>query len=329
MRVIPSLTILLLFAICTACGNAHRSDGAADRESTSIERVPANDTSSFPSGTGTSVTTDTGGEPATASSVAFLKRPDLGYRANPSLQDSLQRALAGIISWRNAAPKDKPMERLTRDLYSLFRTLTVTARALDRENRFTADIREEQRKFRESDKTDTEAARIMNGMTGVYSMYALLAKMKFLGREEKQLAIQEINDATAATFKPEIPAVQAAAAIADACYSLTLMIMEDIDTENRYVEAFAQIDRQYQQGTLVAKREEDHFINGIFRTFEISQLWALALNPDRRDDVVKMNTGVSDESATAKNVGTQMAISLKYLFLISYTIAEDTVELTL
>lgn len=332
MRLTTIATIPLLFCILmTACGNDRGSDAASatpgeysEESGTSAAMRASTDSANLRAA-------DPAGNASPIASIAFLQKPELGYRANPALKDSLKQTLAEILRWRNSAPKNKPMDRMITNLYALFNTLTVTARALDHEGRFSSEIRDEIRKFRSTDDTrgESEAGRIMNGMTGVYSMYALLAKMKFLGRETEQNTIQEINDETVATFKPEVPVVEAAAAIADACYTLTTMIITDIDSENRFEKAFTQIERQYLQGKQVAKRDEDHFINGIFRTFEISQLWALALNPGRVEDVREMNQGVSDESAESENVGTQMAVAVKYLFLISFTIAEDTVELTL
>jgi|GEM_PF-1892309 len=340
MRQISFFSILLLVMMMTACGGERDGD-AGDRSSAEAGAIRQADHTQ-PDAGGPAADTDSavdndsaadlppGGGAAGRSSIAFLQRPELGYRPNPTLKDSLQEKLADIIRWRKTAPRDEPLERMTTELYALFNTLTVTATALDRDGRFRSDIRREITQFNATNmENDDDAGRIMNGMTGVYSMYALLAKMKFYGNEEQQAVIQEINDETAATFKPDIPVVEAAAAIADACYTLTLMIMDDIDSENRFDKAFTQIERQYTHGKQVAKRREDHFINGMFRTFEISQIWALSLNPERRDDVSQMNQGVSDESAEAEKVGTQMAIAVKYLFLISFTIAEDTVELTL
>ena len=52
-------------------------------------------------------------------------------------------------------------------------------------------------------------------------------------------------------------------------------------------------------------------------------------NPDREKEVSEMNQGVSSESAEAESVGTQMSVAARYLFFISYIIAEDTVALTL
>ena len=336
MRQTSLLPLLFLLMIMTSCGGERdgATTGRGDAVTGSNEIVAAANLTSGENASTDSAVSDAPQPGASSSdggsSIAFLQRPELGYRADPVLKDSLQKKLAEIIRWRSTAPRDEPLERMITELYALFNTLTVTAAALDREGRFRSEIRKEIAQFNSTNiEQDDDAGSIMNGMTGVYSMYALLAKMKFYGQEEQQAVIQEINDETAATFKPDIPVVKAAAAIADACYTLTLMIMDNIDSEDRFDEAFTQIERQYTHGRQVAKREEDHFINGMFRTFEISQIWALSLNPDRRDDVSKMNQGVSDESAEAEKVGTQMAIAVKYLFLISFTIAEDTVELTL
>lgn len=336
MRQTFLLTILFLVIMMNACGGEHADEtadrGTAENGTAENGTVPESGETFAAADLSTeqTATIDTSAASTGGASIAFLQRPELGYRADPVRKDSLQKKLAEIIRWRKTAPRDEPMERMITELYALFNTLTVTASALDRDARFRTDIRQEISQFNRSNiEQDDDAGRIMNAMTGVYSMYALLAKMKFYGQEEQQAVIQEIHDETAATFKPDIPVVHAAAAIADACYTLTLMIMNEIDTENRFEKAFAQIERQYMHGKQVAKREEDHFINGMFRTFEISQIWALSLNPERRDEVMKMNQGISDESAEAEQVGTQMAIAVKYLFLISFTIAEDTVQLTL
>jgi hypothetical protein len=302
---------MFLLAMMTACGSDTRDSAEQDTH-------PAADTG--------------GAHAATAGAVAAhpSQREDLGYRPDPDRKRELQAELLGIAQSRNANESDESIPTMINELYSLFRTLTVTARALDREGGFREEIRAEMSRFSSTDAARTDdAGKIMNGMSGVYQMYALLAKMKFLGQPEKQEQIQEINDITVENLRPGAPAVEAAAAIADACYNLTAMIMHEIDSENRYHAAFTHIERQYKQGMQVAKKEEDHYINGMFRTFEISQLWALSLNPEREEDVSKMNQGVSDESAEAETVGTQMGIATRYLFFISYVIAEDTVELTL
>jgi len=302
---------LFLLAMMTACGSDAREsaeqNGSVDADTGAAHTTVAGTVSAHPS-----------------------RREDLGYQPDPDLKRELQAELLEIAQSRRTNASDEAIPTMINELYSLFRTLSVTARALDKNGSFRTEIDTELRRFSGADmKRESDAAKIMNGMSGVYQMYALLAKMKFLGQPERQKEIQNINDITVQNLRPGAPAVEAAAAIADACYNLTSMIMHEIDSENRFDAAFTHIERQYKQGLQVAKKEEDQYINGMFRTFEISQLWALSLNPEREEDVSKMNQGVSDESAEAETVGTQMGIATRYLFFISYVIAEDTVDLTL
>ncbi len=309
MRFTRYFLLLFLFAMMTACGS-DKQDRAGNTASVAD------------------------GQPAPAAveqtAIQSAQRPELGYRPDAELKQQLQAELLDIAQSRKANASDEAIPTMINELRSLFRSLSVTARALDRSGSFGGEIRAQIARFDAADRKEgRDGAKIMNGMLGAYEMYALLAKMKFLGQADRQKDIQEINDITAQNLRPGAPAIEAAAALADACYNLTLMIMLEIDSEQRYAAAFTHIERQYKQGMEVAKKEEDHFINGMFRTFEISQLWALSLNPDREKEVSEMNQGVSSESAEAESVGTQMSVAARYLFFISYIIAEDTVALTL
>ncbi len=249
---------------------------------------------------------------------------------NPVLKKTLRAELEALRKDNAAGSRSSDIQTLITELNSLSRALGITARALDRNSMFATEIRTELRKLAETDRErQDEAGRIMNGMSGVYGMYALLAKMKFVGNAEMQTEIQKIHDGTVTALRPDAPAVDAAAAIAEACYALSTMIIKDIDSEQRYVKAFAQIDEQYERGVRVGKKQEDLFINGMFRTFEVSQLWLLSINPRAGQSISELNEGVSADSGEATNVGMQMGIAVKYLFLISYLIAQDTVNLTL
>ncbi len=296
--------LLLVFFCMTAC-SSNRSDEQPVTRQTKIEAAPQQ-------------------QPA-----AETKQEGDDDR-NPELKAKLRADLESIRQYNLSAARSSEIQTLIAEMTSLCRTLAVTAHALDRGDTFAGEIDAELKKFNSAARErNDEAGKIMNGMSGVYGMYALLAKMKFIGQKEHQDEIQAIHDETIQALRPEAPAVEAAAAIADACYLLSTMIIRDIDTEKRYDKAFEQIDRQYQQGVRVAKKQEDLFINGMFRTFEISQLWLLSIDTKASEKISELNNGVSADSAEATNVGMQMGISVKYLFLISYLIAQDTVNLTL
>jgi hypothetical protein len=250
--------------------------------------------------------------------------------ADPKLKADLQKELKQIIAGRNAAQRPDEIQSMIVDLKALFHVLTVTARAFDKQGDFTNEIQAETGRFRKSDASVTDdAGRIMNGLTGVYNMYAILAKMRFVGREEQQQQIQGIHNATAAMFKPDIQAVRAAAAIARSVYMLCTMIMRDIDSEGLYIEAFEQIEDRYKEGNKVSGMDEDRYINGVFRTFEVSQLWALWMNPAERSKISGLTGEIAAKSARAESVGVQMSVATEYLYRISLHIAAETVSLTL
>lgn len=249
---------------------------------------------------------------------------------DPELKKELLERLEAIRNSNETGMRGSEVQTLITELSSLTRVLAVTARVLDRNGVFAEAIRDELGRFEQGAKSQNdEAVRILNGMTGVYSMYAILAKMRFVGIEERQLEIQDIHDRTVAALRSESPVVETAAAIADACYELSSMIIRDIDSEGRYDKAFTQIELQYEQGLRVAKKREDVFINGMFRTYEISQLWLLSINPKATDVITQLNASVSEDSGSATNVGMQMGIAAGYLFLISYLIAQATVNIML
>ncbi|MCZ7555654.1 MAG: hypothetical protein M5R41_04535 [Bacteroidia bacterium] len=250
--------------------------------------------------------------------------------ADPKLKAELQRELKQIMAVRNAADRPDEIQSMIVDLQALFKVLTVTARAFDKQGQFTKEIQAEMGRFRNSDETvKDDAGRIMNGLTGVYNMYAILAKMRFVGREEQQRQIQGIHNATVSMFKPDIQAVRAAAAIAKSVYMLCTMIMRDIDSEGLYIEAFEQIEDRYKEGNKVSSMDEDRYINGVFRTFEVSQLWALWMNPAERSKISGLSGEIAGKSARAESVGEQMSVATEYLYRISLHIAAETVSLTL
>lgn len=299
------LTAFLLMGM-TACGSEHRQDAPS--------RIAGDGQVQAEAASG-SVSVSPGGSTG------------LKPGGDPERKRELLAQLEQIRRANEAGKRDNEVQTLITELSALARVLGITAEVLDRDGAFAAEIGEERRRFSEGTRARSDdAGRILNGMSGVYGMYALLAKMRFVGSEEKQAEIQDIHDRTVETLTADSPVVEAAAAIADACYELSGMIIRDIDSEARYEKAFAQIELQYRQGARVASKREDVFINGMFRTYEISQLWLLSINPKATDLITELNAGVSEDSGSATNVGMQMGVAAKYLFMISYLIAQATVN---
>ncbi len=252
------------------------------------------------------------------------------YEADPDKKEILIEELRAIKRFRDSGPEENDAKIMIHAATSLMKTLAVTARALDKDEVFQQDIDLEIQRFeKENLSQDDLAGSIMNGMVGIYSMYSTLGKMKFLGNPEGQAKIQSIHDSTVAKFHPDIQAIEGAARVAESCYKLCTLIMEEIDSEDLYTETFAQIQLQYERGLDVAVTPEDRYINGMFRTFEVSQLWGLFMDPPKRQDISDLNTSLQKMVSGSEKIGTHMAIATEFLYRISYMIAVSTVQLTL
>jgi hypothetical protein len=270
----------------------------------------------------------------TASNVASIHTDSDSLRlprvTDPELKAELQKDLKRIVAEHAAADRSDEIQSMIVDLRALFRVLSITARALDKNSDFTSEINSSLQRYRQAEtRVKDDGGRIMNALTGVYDMYAILAKMRFIGRADQQQQIQGIHNAAVAMFKPDIQAVSAAAVIAKSIYMLSTMVMRDIDSEGLYLEAFEQIEERYRQGNQVSTMDEDRYINGVFRTFEVSQLWALWMNPKKRPEISAMSAQISGKSARAENVGEQMSVATEYLYRISLHIAAETVSVIL
>ena len=252
------------------------------------------------------------------------------YEADPDKKAILIKELREIKKFHDSGPEEDDAKIMIHAATSLMRTLAVTAKALDKDEVFRQDIdREIQRFEKENLQRDDLAGKIMNGMVGIYSMYSTLGKMKFLGSPEGQEKIQSIHDSTVAKFHPDIQAIEGAARVAESCYKLSKLIMQEIDSEDLYSEAFLQIQSQFEKGLDVAMTPEDRYVNGMFRTFEVSQLWELFLDPPKRDNISDLNTSLQSMISGSDKIGTHMAIATEFLYRISYMIAVSTVQLTL
>ncbi len=252
------------------------------------------------------------------------------YKADPDKKEILIEELRSIKMFHDSGPEENDSKIMIHAAASLMKTLAVTARALDKDEVFRQDIDLEIQRFEKEDLSrDDLAGKIMNGMVGIYSMYSTLGKMKFLGNHEGQARIQIIHDSTVAKFHPDIQAIEGAARVAESCFMLSKLIMEEIDSENLYAEAFAQIQSQFEKGLDVAVTPEDRYVNGMYRTFEVSQLWALFLDPPKRQEISDLNTSLQSMISGSEKIGTHMAIATEFLYRISFMIAVSTVQLTL
>jgi hypothetical protein len=239
------------------------------------------------------------------------------------LKTALDRVMASMES--SAGMEDA--DRLIHAEYSYFKSLSVIARSLDVDDQFRGEINEEEKRLAREDSTRAgQAGRITNGMLGIYSMYGIVYRMHFGYDEAKMKILDDINRSVIAKMRPKIPAIEAVAVMSASVFKMSLAIMRDIDRDSLYAASFELIEQQNEEGNTAAETDEDRFLNGLYRTFEVSQLWALSLDPSKRVEISELNKKLAAETQKSGSIARQMAVAMEHLYKIHDFIARRILQ---
>lgn len=244
-------------------------------------------------------------------------------------KDRFVRALDQVESSVKKTIKLSDADRLVNAEYATFKTLAILIRSLDSSSVVHGEVREEEARLLKEDSTRVgPAGKITNGMLGLYSLYGLLYRMRFAHSHERLETYDSIQAGVRATIRPDVPAIEAVAAMANGMYRMALRIVEDIDREHAYAGQFEVIAGQYEDGAKSAETDEDRLLNGIYRTFEVSQVWALYLDPTGKEELSNLNRELYSATKSAEGIGAQLAVGMEFLYRIHDIIARRSVRLS-
>lgn len=216
-------------------------------------------------------------------------------------------------------------ERIITAEFGTFKLLVIVGRAMDRAGKFGIEINEHERQFNLMDqKSSDPAKKIVNGFTAIYSMYSTLASMYAQNMKKKDSLLKVIEDIQSGVrdkMHSKISAMEIVAHASMASYRLVDLALREADTSEVLNEAFESIHSTFLEGDRVAMTDEDRFLNGVFRVFELSQLWAYAVDPYAKDDINKLQTDIVIQSRAAQQIDEQIAIALEHLYSITHIIA--------
>jgi hypothetical protein len=223
---------------------------------------------------------------------------------------------------RHNTAEEEEVDRLINACYAADRTLGTIVRAMDRNDLFSAEIREEDRRFVREDSTRLgKAGKTVNGVLGIYSCYGLMYRMRF-GHDEAAMAeLDRRETALKSKMRPKIPAIEALAAMSDGIFHMARAIVGSFAPDSMLAGGFEVIEQNYADGQKAAESDEDRFLNGVYRTFEVCQLWALLLDPSKREEISKLNQQMFAEGKSADTVERQMTISMLYFYKMHLLIA--------
>ncbi len=216
-------------------------------------------------------------------------------------------------------------ERIINAEFGTFKLLVIVGRAMDRAGKFGIEINEHERQFKLMDQRGSDPAKkIVNGFTAIYSMYSTVASMYAQNMKKKDSLLKVIEDIQSGVrdkMHGKISAMEIVAHASMASYRLVDLTLREADTSEVLNEAFESIHSTFLEGDRVATTDEDRFLNGVFRIFELSQLWAYAVDPYAKDDINKLQTDIVTQSRAAQQIDEQIAIALEHLYSITHIMA--------
>ncbi len=223
----------------------------------------------------------------------------------------------------------EPTDRIVKAEYGIFRLLTVAGRVLDKQGLFLEEIDEHARQFNEGDKKSNRIPnKIVNGVTAVYTMYGTLASMYALdpSKEQVRQELGAIRAQVQSRMHAKIAAMEITATMAMASYKMLHIMLREADAEHVLTESLEGVQKAYAEGDRLAQTDEDRFLNGVFRTFELSQIWAFVVDPVAKEDIQKVLNDVIMKSQKADKIDEQIAIAAEHLYDMTHLVAMGLVK---
>ncbi|MDH7515747.1 MAG: hypothetical protein QHI48_07735 [Bacteroidota bacterium] len=218
-------------------------------------------------------------------------------------------------------------ERMVVSTYASFHALFALARAWDRDGAWKEQIDTRYRTFLHEDSLRRgQDGKIINGMLGIHEMLQTLYSMRYSGDERRMSVIDTMDRRLSRLSTRRVQGMEFIAQLAEDIYVLTKGIFEDLDRNHVYEEHLRQIDQSFSEGLKAAESEEDRFLNGMYRTFEVCQLWALSYDPAKRGELQEVYKRMIGETTRREGIGHQMATATEFLYHILDRIAASVIQ---
>lgn len=303
------LTPLLSLTLLAGCGG-RRQDSPSARAGTAFPRTDSTDRAK-------KRTAVTAGDDTLITISADEQRR--------RLSEELKQIAASYGKTRAA----EPTERIVKAEYGIFRLLMVAGKVLDKQGLFLDEIDEHARQFNDGDRKSNQIAnKIVNGVTSVYSMYGTLAAMYAVdpGKGVVKQELEAIRTQVQSRMHAKISAMEITASMAMASYKMLHIMLREADADRALTESLDGVQKAYAEGDRLAQTDEDRFLNGVFRTFELSQVWAFVVDPPAKQDIQNVLNDVIMKSQKAEKIDEQIAIAAEHLYAMTNLVAAGLVK---
>jgi hypothetical protein len=243
-------------------------------------------------------------------------------------KSALLADLNGIASTYRRADTRTSTHRLLEAERAAFQTLVVIVRCLDRTDMLERQLLDARDAFDyDYFSSGNDGARIAKGMAGIADLFSTMYRMHFENDTARMSALTAMNDSVRIRLRSGQPAIDALGTMSNNMYLQLRDLLRDIDTLKSYEQEFATVDDQYYSGVDRIEKPEDRFLNGIYRTYELCQLWIRFMDAGAQKDIAELNRKQLAENEKIDTIDAQLASAVTFLYRILDLVARETVKL--
>jgi hypothetical protein len=228
------------------------------------------------------------------------------------------RKLDRIRSEFKKANASSPIALMAKSSESGFKALAIFARCFDKDLLFSEELEEEENQFvlGMSKAGLEETNRVKNAMLGIYGLNAILYKIRFHSDTTKMKDLLQQHDFTVKTVGSEQNFVPVLSILTNSIFNYLYVTVFSLDTSFGFRKDLSNCEFQFGQGERVARDDEDHFLNAVYRLFELNRLWGLTMSKNAKKDFGKLTAQQKAAIDAVDNMRMQTAVGLEYYYRV-------------
>lgn len=230
---------------------------------------------------------------------------------------NLQKVLNTVRESMNSTKDTVEADRLANAAYATTKVLATLARAWDLDGSWKQIIDGKEQEFIREDATRAgRSGKIVNGMLGVHDMFQTMYGMRYANRADRMLTLDTMSNTIQRLMKERADGATLLGQLADDCFHLSKAVFLDLDKDSVFAGHIDQVDQVYAEGRGAAETGEDLFLNGMYRTFEVCQVWAFSLDVTKRNQVKQIYSSMISRTSAREGIGHQMATAMEHFYRI-------------
>lgn len=190
-------------------------------------------------------------------------------------------------------------EQVVVGAYHSVEILAGLCRILDQDDRFQALIDQRLSYFHEGvERAHDFRDRLINSTFSIYNCLNTLSHQFMEGNEEAAALIAKVDEQVHLNAESGGPPIELAAAALRACFPLLSLVTIALDQDQSLTAAIRGVEKRFASGAAAASTEWERLVNALYRLVEMMQVFALATDPDLRDQINQIATRFKEEDDT-------------------------------